>query len=419
MYDCDDGSDEFYCKDISCPNTTLCSCGNQILTLNCHKKLDMNWKIFFYVKYLNLEKIIEIENSYLKNFKIVWLRLTRTKTKVLQLILPNFQNLIYLNLSENYLEKIKSFNFIKNFQLIQNLDLSKNLIKFLDKSSFLNLRNLLYLNLSENSIKIIKHLSFTHLTQMKELIISKNLEMIQLEKRSFHNLINLKTLRFKSKIEDHVTKLFFTHLIYMEYSSFLTNKYCCYLENLRKTINCSYKYKELKNCDKNVLNFSETITLFFFALFLISFILLDLFLSFKISKNHFSLKKCTFSITSNLTIVLYFLLCFLHYVLIRYDVLNEDENIWKRITKNSPCIIAKLIFNSFPVFYLFKFVIKILTFRKKTDFSNFSYYYAFTLVFLSTVILICLNSNWVTYIFIKIIINFFFFFDKNVFFNRK
>lgn len=265
IYDCKDGDDEQFCFTIKCPDVNSCVCQNNSLKLACTNSIDFSMKFLQILNSLQLKNISKIIKNE-KIFTIKQLRITLTETKFIKEILNMTENLVYLNLSENFIKEFQHF-YIKNLNLIQNLDLSKNLLKFLNKTTFLNMKFLLSLNLYGNHLQKIYSFTFFHLLKLEELNISNNSKIIYLQKKSFFNLYQLKSFHFQSKVDENVDKFHFKYLTSLKQGYFETNEICCFFRKFKYNLNCSFQNERIKICYEIFLTNSDIISLTFFFYF--------------------------------------------------------------------------------------------------------------------------------------------------------
>lgn len=389
IYDCHDGSDEFFCKSINCSIFDYCFCHSNYLKVDCFENIDFNDEIFDYFIYANLKKIKLFKNHIQNktNIRILNLKISQTKTLILKRISINFQNLVLLNLSGNFLETFKSIDFISNKILLQTLDLSNNLLKYLDKSSFYELKNLFSLILNENYIKKIESYTFFHLFFLNELQISKNYERIKLHKDSLHNLNKLLVLDISSSelYDTHVSRSIFRHLSYLQNAYFKTNRYCCYLKRNKINSTCDFNINEMKYCKDISINIFEIILLLFYLFFFIFLFIIDLFI-FKILKT-----KNIINLVLNLFTIFYIFLLILHFLLRQIVEWNNDAleyEIFDFISTNFTCKIFHIFYQFFSVFCLCS---NFIEFYQKISKKYFKIILIFTLPTLITILTIIIQ----------------------------
>lgn len=312
---------------------TNCHCKNNSLLMFCHEKLEFNSTSINIIKFLNLYRIEKIE-MLKKNFVITNLKIQKTKTNVLLKVLKLFQNVAYLNLTENFMTEFQS-NFIENHDLLQNLDLSRNFLKFLNKSSFFKLKRLLYLNLDENQLEILKSNTFFHLSNLKELNITKNSKILRLQKFSFYNLDALKIFNFDSKINDYMIKFHFHKLTSLNYGYLRSNKACCYLREINKNLKCQFKFKDLKNCHERKISIFVIIFLFLLFTCLLIFSIIMFYFSYKFSEYEFIDAVLNFSTT------FYILFTFLYFLAKYLNIETINENFMFSTIPVLPCILVQ------------------------------------------------------------------------------
>lgn len=338
--------------------------------MQCHSQINFQWNIFSYLKHLNLEKLNEIKNNSLQNvtyWKITVLRITQTKVQLLKNILKVVPNLVYLNLSENFIKHFQSIDYIQNYFLLQSLDLSKNHLIYLKKSTFFRLKNLIFLNLNENFFKKINSFSFANLVFLEKLLISNNFKSIELEKYSFRNLSKLKILNFQSNVYNYMTKFYFYPLISLKKAYFQTNQFCCFLENINSRINCSFKLKEINICDDMNLSNFQMILLLFFSIFMTFYSISHGYFLFKNSKNSLWRNEFYYNFL-NIFISLYLIFLFFHFF-------NRNDKIYTRNTSRIlPCLFTNIFYYLMNVFSLCLtfFQNSLGLFKKKVYFFFFS-----------------------------------------------
>lgn len=285
MYECSDGYDEHFCKNVSCVDDCDCSsyysftCNRQQKYFTTSmKNLLGNFKtIFLSNAYFFSENItvnnntftfqpiyLEIKNSHLQNERsfdylkllnnLKILIIQNTKIKNIQIFPINLQNLRLNNCS---LKKLKKNEFGGNFQL-KYLNLSYNSIMEIEENAFQDLENLKILNLNFNNLKYISSKIINHL--------------------KFIEILNLQTVSFKNHFHE-LKKINFNQFQFIQNIFFEYNFFCCFFDQYRKKednkiSNICYWSKSVKISCKSIFNdkLSVTITICLLAYQFITFI---------------------------------------------------------------------------------------------------------------------------------------------------
>ena len=111
-----------------------------------------------------------------------------------------FNQLVRLNLSNNFIDKFESFSSIKSRLSLEYLDMANNKLKAIDSDTFKGLDALKRLNLCHNRIESISPFAFTdHVRHLVELDLSNNLlSDASIEFLLFATLTNLKYLNLNN-----------------------------------------------------------------------------------------------------------------------------------------------------------------------------------------------------------------------------
>lgn len=166
------------------------------------------------------KKIIHIEDDFYNrnqgSFKIYQIN-DRVRSLDLsgqnRLCLNDLKNLenyfINLNLSRNLFFMLNSFSFPLGLgEKLLELNLNENQIDFIDQSAFLRMNNLVYLNLSHNSIERLNKGIFDSLIQLEELILGNN-QINFIDPGVFGKLRRLKKLNLSHNQIESVSKNLF------------------------------------------------------------------------------------------------------------------------------------------------------------------------------------------------------------------
>lgn len=280
IYDCFEGSDEFYClnekyeKDkCKLENRNELICEN--LDENFLKNLNVNFKK------LKIKNLIENENEKEEEEKKKRKREKNIKNKITFLSVENsriydlkyfdyFPNLVFLIFKNNSIEKIEEIFSRKKLILLNLLDLSKNSIfnlKFL--KNFVN-ENLIYLDISFTKIQFILHKHIHFLNKLQIFIIN----FCQIQIIQIYSLIHLNQLHFNSTQIFHLNHLIQipNHLNYLQkfYSSSFT--LCCiFKKHYPQNFTCQPSYSLIKSCQKMVK--SIILSIFFWLIGIFGFLL--------------------------------------------------------------------------------------------------------------------------------------------------
>jgi Leucine-rich repeat (LRR) protein len=176
--------------------------------------------IGFYIRYLNLNGLDNLEHLTLSNVKAVQTEPFNNLTNLRQLTLvdwleesstspnlfENLSNLVELKLERatrvaDYSKEFANFKFTQGLINLKSLNLSGNKIKALIAFQFVALKNLIYLNLSSNPIETIESNSFAGLESLQHLSLenvtdgNQSLGFLKsIKEDSLDGLINLKRL---------------------------------------------------------------------------------------------------------------------------------------------------------------------------------------------------------------------------------
>ncbi|QEK38150.1 hypothetical protein FZC35_02065 [Candidatus Cytomitobacter indipagum] len=186
---------------ISIPNESFYGMHNlEKLILSNNKPTKK--KIFYGNKLLgNKSKIIQLHlKSFVNLINLKILHLTNNAMHLLPNIplFANFSNLQELNLSGNKFTSIGDQIFSDNLNSLAILDLSNNELDELDENAFLNLHGLQKLSLKNNKLTFIHENTFRKLTKLETLELSNNALYNTLCDNLFANLINLQSLDISS-----------------------------------------------------------------------------------------------------------------------------------------------------------------------------------------------------------------------------
>lgn len=299
IYDCFEGSDEFYClnekyeKDkCKLENRNELICEN--LDENFLKNLNVNFKK------LKIKNLIENENEKEEEEKKKRKREKNIKNKITFLSVENsriydlkyfdyFPNLVFLIFKNNSIEKIEEIFSRKKLILLNLLDLSKNSIfnlKFL--KNFVN-ENLIYLDISFTKIQFILHKHIHFLNKLQIFIIN----FCQIQIIQIYSLIHLNQLHFNSTQIFHLNHLIQipNHLNYLQkfYSSSFT--LCCiFKKHYPQNFTCQPSYSLIYSCQKMIKSSGLSIYFLILGFFGLLGNFFLIFLSFRLISNEKSLK---------------------------------------------------------------------------------------------------------------------------------
>lgn len=327
VYDCPDGSDELFCNTNRCPDKCVCPNFNLLI---CKYEIQIFSKDFQNFKYLHIENLTKINNSFNKTmiFSIVALSIRKTQSYFIIEIMKMFHNLVYLNVSMNFLKNFTS-NHLKHPSIIQNLDLSYNDLNNLTKNSFIHLTKLLYLNVSFNKLTYISNSAFFHLISLKKLVIIQPKKPIHLSKNSFWNLKNVTFIFMEFHVKNLISKLHLKHFKMLKKVYVFDFKLCCIFKKLKlEPFKCFYKVNKVLICtDFKFQLLLQTFFCFLMILCIFSLVF-EIFLIYKYQIQKTFMKFYKIFMDFIISIYLIITLVYFHQKQIENETLNfQLENI--------------------------------------------------------------------------------------------
>jgi Leucine-rich repeat (LRR) protein len=207
---------------------------NQIDNLEIYEKSNAELKTIVNIKELN-EKKDKYQKIILSHNKL---------TEIKEIFI--FTNLVYLDLSFNYIEKLKNFSTLKDLEI---LILSNNLIKNISTHLF-PLKKLQHLDLSNNKIDMKNNIIVNALkenTELKSLLLFGN-ENYDFEKTKYLCLENLIKINFLDTI-----KLISSKKMKKNNKSFVSVKGIKGNKKKVSTLNeyIKFKFDDIKNNEKD------------------------------------------------------------------------------------------------------------------------------------------------------------------------
>ena len=189
--------------------------------------------------------------------------------------LEGFNNLMYLYLQDNKIQKIEELNFVN----LIYLDLSNNLIRKIENLE--NLKKLEYLNLEKNCISVIENLNFNnqleylniskqYLTRKQNIFILENfvseenkISTILLDLNNIYDISSLGILVFLKKLSLNDNKIYEFNLILdvlkniknLEYLTVYKNPFIEKLKNYRDIL--VLQNKNLQDLDEKIVTENE------------------------------------------------------------------------------------------------------------------------------------------------------------------
>ena len=127
------------------------------------------------LKYLNLaeNKLVNIEGAFnlLENLNVLILKENGIK-RVTRFTFTGMENLISVDLSENYIRKVDPGVFTNSY--LNEVNISGNLLEELEQETFVNLPILEVLDISHNNLVTIKSGAFDAIPRLKKLYLNHN-----------------------------------------------------------------------------------------------------------------------------------------------------------------------------------------------------------------------------------------------------